>query len=528
MSVLATALSRAMTATTNDLVVLDRATGDWIRHPWQEVHARAENIAERILEGPDGGVGLVGEPTIEFVSGIQGAWLAGRSLSILPGPIRGADEQQWAHSTAERFAGIGVRQVFSLGPYLDSLRGNGSGLTVHDVTVVGHPRRSTTLTAQATPAGVPAVLQGTAGSTGTPRTAMLSPEAVMNNVTGVLARTRTDPHTDIGCTWLPLYHDMGLTFLLSGFLSGGETWLAPTSAFSASPFRWLTWLSDSRASLTAAPNFAYSVLGKYARRIPDVDLSRLRFALNGGEPIDCDGFGLFLTELARFGLDLHAAAPSYGLAESTCAVTSPAPGTGLLFDETVDPTSDSVRRHAILGEPIPGMELRVTPTEHSDRFRIGDREVGEVEIRGTSMMSGYLGQQPLADGEWFRTGDLGYLTDAGLVVCGRVKELITVAGRNIFPSEVEAVAAQVRGVRAGAVAAVATDGDATRPGLVVVAEFRGPDEAGARSDLVQRVASHCGVVPADVVFLAPGSLPRTSSGKLRRLEIKENLRAVQV
>jgi long-chain-fatty-acid--[acyl-carrier-protein] ligase len=324
-------------------------------------------------------------------------------------------------------------------------------------------------------------------------------------------------------TWLPLYHDMGLAFLLSGLVSGGEIWLAPTAAFATSPFRWLNWLSESRATFTAAPNFAYSVIGRYARRVPDVDLSGLRFALNGGEPIDCEGFESFLTELARFGLDPLVAAPSYGLAESTCAVTTPVPGAGLLVDEIVDPATDAVRRHAVLGTAIPGMELRITPTEHS-----ADREIGEIEIRGTSMMSGYLGQDPLGPGEWFRTGDLGYLTDAGLVVCGRIKELITVAGRNIFPNEVERVAAQVRGVREGAVVAVGTSGDSARQGLVIAAEFRGPDEAGARSEVVQRVASQCGVVPADVVFLTPGSLPRTSSGKLRRLEVKQNLEAARV
>ena len=125
------------------------------------------------------------------------------------------------------------------------------------------------------------------------------------------------------------------------------------------------------------------------------------------------------------------------------------------------------------------------------------------------------------------TGDLGYLTDGGLVVCGRIKELITVAGRNIFPSEVERIAAQVRGVREGAVVAVSADSDTARQGLIIAAEFRGPDASGARSELVQRVASQCGVVPADVIFLAPGSLPRTSSGKLRRLEVKHNLEAVR-
>lgn len=512
-----------MTSSPNDLVLLDRAGDRWNRHPWPEVHARAENIAERVLDGAAGAVGLVGEPTVQSVAAIQGAWLAGRPLAILPGPVRGADARQWALTTAQRLLGIGCTQVFSHGDHLDLLRDNGSALAVHDVNQVGHPQRSTTLAPQPAPADAPAVLQGTAGSTGTPRTAMLSPAAVLANATGVLTHTRVDTSRDVGCSWLPLYHDMGLTFLVTGFLSGTEMWLAPTAAFSASPFRWLRWLSESRATLTAAPNFAYSVLGRYSRRISDVDLGALRFAINGGEPIDCDGYRLFLTELARFGLDPHCAAPSYGLAEASCAVTLPVPGTGLLLDETIDPATDSTRRHALVGEPIPGMELRIVPTDDSP----GANDVGEIEIRGSSMMTGYLGQPALAPGDWFPTGDLGYLTDRGLAVCGRVKELITVAGRNVFPSEIERVAAQVRGVREGAVIAVGTGARSPRPGLIITAEFRGPDEAGARSELAQRVASECGVLPSDVVFVAPGSLPRTTSGKLRRLQVKQELEAVR-
>ncbi len=510
-----------MAESAHDLVLLDRASGQWNRHPWPEVLARAENIAERILDGTPGAVGLVGEPTVELVAAIQGTWLAGSALAILPGPVRGADEAQWAAATTERLVGIGATQIFTQDPHLDLLRDSGCGLSVHDANAVGHARRSTTFQAQPPPEGTPAVLQGTAGSTGTPRTAMLSPEAVYNNVSGVLRHTRAGAGRDIGLTWLPLYHDMGLTFLLTGFLTGAEMWLAPTTAFTASPFRWLRWLSESGATLTAAPNFAYSVLGRYARRISDVDLGKVRFALNGGEPIDCDGYQLFLTELARFGLDPHAAAPSYGLAEASCAVTIPLPATGLLVDETIDPTTGSTQRHALVGEPIAGMELRIV--DSSEDTVDG---VGEIQIRGTSMMSGYLGQEPLRPGDWFPTGDLGYLTESGLVVCGRAKELITVAGRNLFPREIEAVAAQVRGVREGAVVAVSTGSGSARPGLVITAEFRGPDEAGARSDLVQRVASQCGVVPANVVFVAPGSLPRTTSGKLRRLEVKHNMEAV--
>ncbi|KMO70969.1 long-chain-fatty acid--ACP ligase MbtM [Mycolicibacterium chlorophenolicum] len=519
MSSLAAAMTEAMTRSAHDLVLLDRESGQWTRHPWQEVHVRAENLAERIAAGPGGAVGLAGEPTVEFVAAIQGAWLAGRALSILPGPVRGADDRQWASATLERFTGTGVSQIFSYGPQRELLSARTSQM-IGDVVTAGHDRRSTTFTPVPGPADTPAVLQGTAGSTGVPRTAALSPEAVRANVTGLIDHVGVRPTEDVGCTWLPLYHDMGLVFLLSGMMSGTETWLAPTAAFAASPFRWLTWLSQSRATLTAAPNFAYSVIGRYARRIPDVDLGRVRFALNGGEPIDCEGYQLFLTELARFGLDAHAAAPSYGLAEATCAVTAPVPGTGLIVDETVDPATGSARRHAVLGRPIPGMRIRIVPGDHATS---GDREVGEIEISGTSMMSGYLGQEPM-DG-WFRTGDLGYLDAAGLVVCGRVKELITVAGRNIFPTEVERIAAQVRGVRDGAVVAVGADG--ARQGLLIAAEFRGPDEAAARRDVVARVAAQCGVVPAEVVFVAPGSLPRTSSGKLRRLQVRQNLEAAR-
>jgi long-chain-fatty-acid--[acyl-carrier-protein] ligase len=524
-SVLATALSEAMRTSAHDLAVFDKEADGWTRSPWSQVHARAESIATRILDQPQlGAVGLVGEPTADFVAAIHAVWLAGQSVSILPGPVRGAHPQRWAHAALTRFAGLGVRTVISHGAELGLLAEATGPLTVLDLMSVAH-EPSTGFTSVEPADGTPAILQGTAGSTGTPRTAQLSAEAVLNNVHGLLTCSGVDPAADVGCTWLPLYHDMGLTFLLSAALAGAPVWLAPTSAFTASPFRWLRWLSDSGASLTAAPNMAYSMIGKYARLVSDVDLGRVRFTINGGEPVDCSGMERFANALSPFGFRAEAFAPSYGLAESTCAVTIPAPGTGLLFDEVRSATDDSESlRHAFLGEPIPGMEIRISPAPERSAELPG-REVGEIEIRGTSMMSGYFGDTPLEPGEWFPTGDLGYRTDDGLVVCGRAKEIITIAGRNVFPAEIERVAAEIRGVREGAVVAVGTD-DTARPGLVITAEFRGPDEAGARSELVAKVASECGIVPANVVFVRPGSLPRTSSGKLRRLEVKRNLAAV--
>jgi long-chain-fatty-acid--[acyl-carrier-protein] ligase len=142
------------------------------------------------------------------------------------------------------------------------------------------------------------------------------------------------------------------------------------------------------------------------------------------------------------------------------------------------------------------------------------------------MMNGYLGHPAIDHDDWFPTGDLGFVGDGGLVVCGRAKEIISIAGRNIFPTEIELVAAQVRGVREGAVVALGTGERSARPGLVVAAEFRGPNQDEARTEVIQRIASVCGVVPSDVVFMSPGSLPRTSSGKLRRLEVRRSLELV--
>jgi long-chain-fatty-acid--[acyl-carrier-protein] ligase len=526
MSELAAALSRSMQTARTDLVVLDRDTWAWHRRPWPEVHGLAEGVATWLLDHDQPtSVGLVGEPTVEFVAAIHGAWLAGAAVSILPGPVRGADERHWAQSTLTRFSGIGVRTILSHGAHLDYLGAlNPVGVTIDDVGAVTRTNRSSGSSKglRTIDSAGPAILQGTAGSTGTPKTAVLSPEAVLSNLRGTNQRFAVDPSTDIGCLWLPLYHDMGLACLFAAALAGMQLWLAPTSAFAASPFRWLNWLSESRATITAAPNFAYNTIGKYARRVSNVGLGELRVAINGGEPIDCDGYERFEKAMAPFGFSAGAAAPSYGLAESTCAVTLPVPGKGLRVDHVTD--KNGQHKHAILGDPIPGTQMRISPTRQ-DADTAG-REIGEIEIRGTSMMDGYLGGRPIDRDDWFLTGDLGYFTDGGLVVCGRAKEMISIAGRNIFPTEIELVAAQVRGVREGAVVALGTGARSARPGLVVAAEFRGPNQAQARSEVIQRIASVCGVVPSDVVFVSPGSLPRTSSGKLRRLEVLRSLEAV--
>lgn len=510
-----------MTGAPTNVSVLDTQTGQWAHHPWPEVHARAENVAQRITDDEANAVGLIGDPTVEFIAAIPAAFFAGAGLSILPGPIRRADPEQWAQRTLERFRSIGVTTVFSHGTELALLRKHAGTIAVHDLVEVAHPHRSTSFRGPDT--AEVAILQGTAGSTGTPRTAQISPAASLANLRGLIDRVNVDDRSRLH-SWLPIYHDMGLAFLLTATLGQADLWQAPTSAFAASPFSWLQWLMESKATMTAAPNMAFNLIGKYASNLKGFDLSHLGFTLNGGEPVDCVGYQRFADGLARFGFNPNSLAPSYGLAESTCAVSVPEPFTGLRVDDVrvVSDGGASSRRFAVLGHAIPGMEIRIN-TDAAHTTEVTGREVGEVEVRGTSLMTGYVGEPPIDQNAWLPTGDLGYVTDDGLVVCGRAKELITVAGRNVFPTEIERIAGEIDGVRDGCVVAVGTGEESARPGLVIAAEFKGDDEPAARSAIVARVASHCGVVPADVVFLKPGALPRTSSGKLRRLEVKRTL-----
>ncbi|WP_018180248.1 long-chain-fatty acid--ACP ligase MbtM [Jongsikchunia kroppenstedtii] len=528
-SMLASSVSEAMLSSEHSLSVLDAETGTWTTRSWRDVHARAEEIAVQILadrrRSEPAALGLIGDPSVDLVAAVQGAWLAGTAVSILPGPIRGADEKQWAQTTYARFDDIGVGTILGSGPQLDLLSKVDGPLRVDRVADYGVGADVSEFVPREVAATAPAVLQGTAGSTGEPKTAVVSHRAVRTNTTEVIARMGVHRTSDVGFSWLPLYHDMGLIFLLAGMGSGFPLYLVPNSAFAASPFNWLKWLTESKATITAAPNFAYDILGRYGRLLKDADLSRLRFAISGGEPIDPDAFDKFLAETARFGFDPAAAAPAYGMAESTCAVTMPVAGDGAHYDEVTVTSSDGSaapirRRFAILGKPLGGMQVRVIES-NADIPRIAGRNAGEVQIRGTSMMNGYLGHGPLHDGEWFSTGDVGYLIDGQLVICGRVKEIVIVAGRNLFPVEVERAAAAVEGIRRGGVVAMARGEDSARPGLVVVAEYRGEDKAGARGEVMSSVASECGIMPADVIFVEPGAVPRTTSGKLRRLETKQ-------
>ena len=268
------------------------------------------------------------------------------------------------------------------------------------------------------------------------------------------------------------------------------------------------------------------------RRQSGLDLSSWRLALNGAEPVDPAAVEAFCAAATPHGFDAKAAFPVFGMAEATLAVTFPDIGVGMEVD-TVDrnaleneryaaPASGGTavtRRLAMLGRPLRGFELRIRDPESGDA--LGDREVGELEIRGPSVTPGYYASREATESAfhdgWFRTGDLAYLVDGRLVVCGRLKDMIIVGGRNLFPEDIERAASTVDGVRAGNVIAFGSDRRRGRESIIVVAETRsGEDTQPVRDAVASTVSDAVGVPPVDVVLVRPGTLPKTSSGKLQR------------
>jgi fatty-acyl-CoA synthase len=240
----------------------------------------------------------------------------------------------------------------------------------------------------------------------------------------------------------------------------------------------------------------------------------------------------FVDAAARHGFRAGALFPAFGMAEVAIGGSFPPPMRGIVVD-TVDkhileteryaapvaPGSAGARGLALLGRPIPGLEMRICDPATGDVMR--DREVGELEIRGTSVTTGYYKHREATaaafhDG-WLRTGDLAYLVDEELVICGRIKDVIIIGGRNVFPEDVERAVADIDGVRAGNVIAFGVEGRKGREALVVVAETKVTEEADViRAAVSVRVREAIGLPPEEVVLVQPGSLPKTSSGKLQR------------
>jgi fatty-acyl-CoA synthase len=502
--------------------------------PWRVLHEQAKGYAAALQARgvrPGDHVALLSPTTRELVTAIQATWLAGATIVVLPLPMRLSSIEEFVAQTRQRIRNADARVCVvdpELAEFVVPEPGDPPMVPVADLA-------GGDAAAWVRPDEDPdrlAILQFTSGSTSDPKGVMLPDHVLRANLDAIAEAARLDPDDDVLVSWLPLYHDMGLVGLLTLPMSTGTALvLGAPQDFTARPARWMEWLSTYGGTATAGPNFSYVLATRALQRADRLDLSRLRIALNGAEPIDPDQVEAFVQAGARHGLRPGAVFPAFGMAEVAIAGTFPEPLGGMATDcvdrrvlETeryaapVEPGTDGSRRLALLGRPVPGLEIRIVDPETGVPLR--DREVGELEIRGTSVTTGYY-KRPDANADlfhdgWLCSGDLAYTLHGQLVMCGRIKDVIIVGGRNVFPEDVERAVGALDGVRAGNVIAFGVDGDRGRETLVVVAETKADDRDAVRRQIHDRVKEVVGVPPKDIVLVAPGTLPKTSSGKLQR------------
>ena len=508
-----------------------------LRQDWGEVHAIARRMAGALADagiGHGDGVGVLAGMPVDVAPACQATWMRGASVTMLHQPTPRTDLQVWARDTEAIIRMIDAAAVLVGAPFeaaVPLLRERGIKVVTMDEMRAGDD-----IDPVETAETDIALQQLTSGSTGSPKAVRLTHANFYANTSAMIDRVKFSPDRDVMISWLPLFHDMGMIAFLSVPMQIGATTVQITPLdFLKTPLLWAELMGKYRGTITAAPNFAYSLLARRLAQAPkgEYDLSSMRCLLNGAEPVDPDTMVALAKAGARFGLDPMALAPTYGMAEATLAVSVPEPGQGMVLDY-VDPdlfeagglavrsNRSNARALATLGPLVPGLEGRVVAR---DGLELPRRAVGVIQLRGKSITPGYLtvdGPVPTEDKDgWIDTGDIGYFTEDGLVVvCGRVKDVIIMGGRNIYPTDIERAAGSVAGVRPGNAVAIRLDAGDKRESFAVAVETNAIDDEEEvkriEREVAHAVVAEVGVRPRSVAVLGPGAIPKTSSGKLRR------------
>jgi fatty-acyl-CoA synthase len=508
------------------------------RHTWAEVHHRAGRIAGGLLAagiGHGDAVAVLAGAPVEIAPTAQGIWMRGASLTMLHQPTPRTDLVRWAEETTAVISMISAKAVVVSEPFLAAVPVlEGLGLPVLTVQELLTAEPTTPV---ATEDDDVALMQLTSGSTGSPKAVQITHANIVANAEAMTVGCDFDLDTDVIVSWLPCFHDMGMTgYLTVPMYYGAELVKITPMDFLSDILLWPKLIDKYRGTMTAAPNFAYTLLAKRLRRQAtpgQFDLSSLRWALSGAEQVDPVDVEDLCDAGARFGLRPQALIPAYGMAETTVAVSFSKCGGGMIVDEVdadllsvlhraVPATRGRTRRLVMLGKPLDGLELRVVD---EDGALLPPRGVGVLEVRGAPVTPGYTtvaGFLPAQDEQgWYDTGDLGYLTESGdVVVCGRLKDVIIMAGRNIYPTDIERAAARVDGVRPGCAVAVRLEAGRSRETFSVAVESAGYEDRDEVRRIERQVAhevfTEVDVRPRSVVVLEPGMIPKTPSGKLRR------------
>jgi fatty-acyl-CoA synthase len=536
-------LLRAGRAADGGLRFLDRAeNATWMG--WGEMRARARAVAGGLLAlGLQRGerVALIFPTGPDFFGGFFGALLAGAVPVPIYPPVRLGRLQEYLARTARMLEATAARVVLAdvrvkrlLGEAVAAARPRHGCRTLADLPVAAPPD-------DLPPArpGDLALIQFSSGTTVAPKAVALSHRALVAQteiLNGFWHDTEGLRHSC--ASWLPLYHDMGLIGCVFPALArDAALTLLPPELFVARPALWLRAISRYRATISPAPNFGYSLC---LSRVSDadmegMDLSCWRAALNGAEPVAPSVLRAFGERFARWGFSPSALTPVYGLSEAALAVTfsdldrpfrSRAFDREALSERQARPAAAAAPRAEIVsvGRPVPGFRLAVRGPAGEE---LPAGRVGRIWVAGPSLLDGYLNDpaataQVLRDG-WLDTGDLGFLCDGELYLSGRAKDVVILRGRNHSPAEIEQAVDPVAGVRPGCAVALSWLPEGAPGEILALFVERSrratPADLAALPDACRAaVAAATGLAVDQLEVLAPGTLPRTSSGKLRRSE----------
>jgi fatty-acyl-CoA synthase len=379
-----------------------------------------------------------------------------------------------------------------------------------------------------------AFLQFTSGSTSTPKGVVVTHGSLAANCNAIVHDgLRAQRDRDIGVSWLPLYHDMGLIgFVLTPLIEQISIVYIPTLSFIKNATLWMETLSKYKATMTFAPNFAYALVTKRARpeQVARWDLSQMRVFGCGAEPINPETMRAFLKAMEPAGLKPQALLPCYGMAEATLAMAFVGMDDPLKTDR-IDAQAYHAEKRArpaasgelletvCCGRTFPGHALSI---QDESGALLPERAVGEICFQGPSVAAGYFNRpdataESFRDG-WLRTGDLGYLADGELYISGRLKDILIVNGRNYYPQRIEWLVDEIPGVRKGSAVVFTRPGKSSEE-IIVAAETRAPE--GLADQIKARISEEFQLSVSEVALVAPGSLPKTSSGKLQRRKTRE-------
>lgn len=495
---------------------------------WREVYSRACTAAQSLADCPDlrpgGRIALAMPLGIEFVVAVQACWLAGLCVTVVPSSDGVPSERYLRELGFDAMLGSDDPARFTGGipTYsIERLIRRTSHESRYEGPMAVDPR-------------LPAVMQLTSGSTGAPRAVVISREELASHCQ-IVAKALGATSSDIFASWLPLHHDMGFIGMFStAMLTGASVNLMDVRSFVSRPARWLEMISDHKSTVTAGPNVAFAMATRVLKQGGNLDLSSLRVAANGGEMVSLEVCRDFLAAGKKFGLSPDAIRMGYGLAEATLLValsdeelprirvSRTALSTGLVRSPHSDHDSQDL---PLLGAPVVDCEARIWDARDSAPAPLG--HVGSIQIqkRGAPNKIWHNGRLRSAAGEdgWIDTGDLGFISNGQLVVCGRTSEVIIVGGVNLYPEDVEA-AATSNGTWPGRAAAFGIRTGANTDGIALVKELSDKVDPAeyvqVKRDLSDTVYSLIGHRPRAIRLVPSGTIPRTSSGKLRRREIK--------